>query len=171
MTPVVAAAIVGAAAYALVRPLQETGRVTRVLAHPVLVALVSGLIAFGAVSCRDSARNASAWDPAVTELRDAAALEAFLEEKPDALLYFHADWCGVCKMMSPEINAIAAAGTPVAVADVDAASALARQYQVQGVPTTVLFAGGEPSGVMAGYLPKDDLLRALKNGAGSGPPR
>jgi thioredoxin 1 len=61
------------------------------------------------------------------------------------LVDFYADWCGPCKMLEPTVESIAAeTDAAVAKVDVDANQQLAAQYQVQGVPTMLLFADGEP---------------------------
>jgi thioredoxin 1 len=60
------------------------------------------------------------------------------------LVDFYADWCGPCKMLEPVVERIAAETTAtVAKVDVDSQQGLASRYQVQGVPTLYLFAGGE----------------------------
>jgi thioredoxin 1 len=60
------------------------------------------------------------------------------------LVDFYADWCGPCKMLAPVVETIAAETTAtVAKVDVDQHQNLAREYQVQGVPTVYLFADGE----------------------------
>jgi thioredoxin 1 len=42
--------------------------------------------------------------------------------------------------------------------DVDDNPELAMQYQVMGVPTLMLFVGGQPSQRISGYQPKDRIL-------------
>jgi len=57
---------------------------------------------------------------------------------------FYADWCGPCKMLEPIVEELAAdTDAAVAKVDVDAHQQLASQYQVRGVPTVIVFAGGE----------------------------
>ncbi|MFB6141849.1 MAG: thioredoxin [Halorientalis sp.] len=61
------------------------------------------------------------------------------------LVDFHADWCGPCQMLEPVVERLAAeTDATVAKVDVDAHQGLARQHQVQGVPTLLLFADGSP---------------------------
>ncbi|MDG5776092.1 thioredoxin [Haloarculaceae archaeon H-GB2-1] len=75
--------------------------------------------------------------------------ESHLEEVTSSydvvLVDFYADWCGPCKMLEPIVESLAAdSEAAVAKVDVDANQPLAAQYQVQGVPTMLLFADGEP---------------------------
>ena len=57
---------------------------------------------------------------------------------------FYADWCGPCKMLEPIVEELAAeTDAAMAKVDVDAHQQLASQYQVRGVPTVIVFAGGE----------------------------
>jgi len=61
------------------------------------------------------------------------------------LVDFYADWCGPCQMLEPVVETVAAETTAtVAKVDVDANQGLAAEYGVQGVPTLLLFADGEP---------------------------
>ncbi|MFB6179517.1 MAG: thioredoxin family protein [Halorientalis sp.] len=60
------------------------------------------------------------------------------------LVDFYADWCGPCKMLEPTVEAIAAeTDATVAKVDIDQLQGLARQHNVQGVPTLKLFHDGE----------------------------
>jgi thioredoxin 1 len=61
------------------------------------------------------------------------------------LVDFHADWCGPCKMLEPTVATLAAeSDATVAKVDVDRNQSLAARYGVRGVPTLLLFSGGEP---------------------------
>ena len=78
-------------------------------------------------------------------VEDEDHFRTILSEHALVLVDCYADWCGPCKMLEPTIDAIAAE-TPATVAkvDVDRHPFLAHQIGVQGVPTLVLYADGEP---------------------------
>jgi thioredoxin 1 len=74
---------------------------------------------------------------------------------------FTAVWCGPCKMLDPVVTQLSQEwGTKVKVfkLDVDDSTDLAVQYGVMGVPTLILFVGGEPVQRLSGYQPRDRIL-------------
>jgi thioredoxin 1 len=77
------------------------------------------------------------------------------------LVDFYADWCGPCKMLAPTVETIAAeTDATVAKVDIDELQGLAREFNVQGVPTLHLYADGELVEEMVGV--KDEAtLREL----------
>lgn len=90
-----------------------------------------------------------------------AELQAAVDSHDVALVDFHAEWCGPCKMLEP-IVATLAAETPAAVlkVDIDENQQLAQQYQVRGVPTLLLFADGQPVEQVVGVR-DEHTLRSL----------
>lgn len=83
------------------------------------------------------------------------------DEKP-VLVDFYADWCGPCKMMAPilqEFSRDMAGKVKVIKVDVDRNPSAAMSYQIQGVPTLILFQNGKAvwrqSGVVAGHQLKN----------------
>jgi thioredoxin 1 len=80
------------------------------------------------------------------------------------LIDFFATWCGPCKMLQPILENYAARnGDKVKVVkiDVDKNGNLAAQYQVQGVPTMVLFKGGKPVWRKSGYMSLPQLEKEI----------
>ncbi len=88
-------------------------------------------------------------------------------EKP-VLVDFYADWCGPCRMVSPAIARIAkelkGEITTVKI-NVDKKPAIAGQYQVQSIPTIMLFRNSKSIMRLQGALPyerlKAEIERAL----------
>ena len=92
------------------------------------------------------------------------ALNAAIADNDVVLADFYADWCGPCQMLDPIVERIAS-GTDAAVAkiDVDVNQQLAAAYGVRGVPTLVLFAGGEQVEKVVG-VQSEQQLRTLIDG-------
>jgi thioredoxin 1 len=82
-------------------------------------------------------------DPVEVESRE--HLDTLVADHEVVLVDCYADWCGPCKMMEPAIEAVAAdTDALVAKVDVDRHQGLAGELGVQGVPTLVVYANGEP---------------------------
>lgn len=74
------------------------------------------------------------------------------------LVDFHADWCGPCQQLEPIVASLAAeTAATVAKVDIDRHQAIAQQHGVRGVPTLVLFSGGEPVDRVVGVQGKGEL--------------
>ncbi|MFD1648061.1 thioredoxin [Haloarchaeobius litoreus] len=88
-------------------------------------------------------------------------LTSTIDEYDVVLVDFYADWCGPCQMLEPVVESIAeTTDAAVAKVDVDANQQLAAQFGVQGVPTMVLFADGDPVKQMVGFE-DEGTLRSL----------
>jgi thioredoxin 1 len=90
--------------------------------------------------------------------------EIINSDKP-VLVDFFAEWCGPCKMMAPLLKAVKLelgdAATIIKV-DVDKSPEAANQYQVQGVPTLILFMNGKTLWRQSGVVPKAVLINIIK---------
>jgi thioredoxin 1 len=82
------------------------------------------------------------------------------------LVDFYAEWCGPCKVQSPILKEIASEmGDKVKIIkiDVDKNQQIATQYNIQGVPTLMLFKNGNTVWRQSGVSSKDELKQILKN--------
>jgi thioredoxin 1 len=94
-------------------------------------------------------------------------LDGLVAEHDVVLADFYADWCGPCKMLEPIVENLAAdTGAAVAKVDVDANQQLAAEYGVRGVPTLVLFAGGEQVEEIVGVQGEDQLRSLVEQYSG-----
>lgn len=73
------------------------------------------------------------------------------------LVDFYADWCGPCKIVAPLVDEIAGAHTGallVAKVDSDRAQDIVQRLEIRGVPTIILFEGGEEMARSVGFEPE-----------------
>ena len=80
------------------------------------------------------------------------------------LVDFYADWCQPCKTMTPILQEVAGKmGDSVRIlkVDVDRNQAAAQKFQVQGVPTLILFHKGAIKWRQAGVVPAFQLEQVL----------
>ena len=80
------------------------------------------------------------------------------------LLDFYAVWCGPCKMLAPVLDAIGEEHPDVKVckSDVDEASALSAKFNVQSIPTVVLFKDGEIVDGFVGFRAKEQIAAMIE---------
>jgi thioredoxin 1 len=81
--------------------------------------------------------------------------EVINSSKP-VLVDFSAEWCGPCKMMKPileDLKKMVGDNAQILKVDVDQNPGVSAQYNIQSVPTLIVFKEGKPvfrqSGVMA----------------------
>lgn len=69
-----------------------------------------------------------------------------IKSKQPVLVDFHATWCGPCKQMAPELQRFAQSNKEklrVIKIDIDKNQQAAQQFNIQGVPTLILFKEGK----------------------------
>ena len=90
--------------------------------------------------------------------------DSIINEDRPVIVDFHALWCGPCKTQSPILKQVAEElGERVKVIkiDVDQNPTIASRYQIQSVPTLMIFKNGEIKHKQAGVHTKAQLMSIL----------
>jgi len=101
---------------------------------------------------------------AIKSVTDASFEADVLQSNVPVLVDYWAEWCAPCKMIAPLLDesAVSYAGRlNIAKVNIDDNPKIPGQYHVRGIPTLMLFKGGEVVATKIGAVSKSQLAAFL----------
>ena len=102
---------------------------------------------------------------AVGKVSDANFESEVLQATGPVVVDFWAEWCGPCRMIAPALEEISAElGDKITVAklNIDENPDTPGRYGVRGIPTMLLFKGGQPVAQKVGAAPRSQIQQWLE---------
>lgn len=101
----------------------------------------------------------------ISHTSDATFEAEVLQSDKPVLVDYWAEWCGPCKMIAPLLEEVAGEfkdRLKVMKLNIDENAQTPRKYNVRGIPTLMLFKGGDVVAQKTGALPKARLVAFLE---------
>ena len=100
----------------------------------------------------------------ISHVTDASFVSDVLKSEAPVLVDYWAEWCGPCKQIAPVLEELAESyggKLKVAKMDVDANQEIPAKHNIRGIPTLMLFKGGQVVATKVGAMNKSQLTAFL----------
>jgi thioredoxin 1 len=101
-----------------------------------------------------------------TSVTDASFENDVLNSDKPVLVDFWAEWCGPCKQIGPALEEISSemeGKLTVAKINIDENPGVPQKYGVRGIPTMMIFSGGQVAATKVGALPKGKIAEWIES--------
>ena len=101
----------------------------------------------------------------IFEVTDQTFEKEVLQSDQPVLVDFWAAWCGPCRMIAPTVEALAReylGKAKVAKVNVDENQSTPAHYNIRGIPTLLLFKGGQVQEQLVGAASRDAIENMIK---------
>jgi thioredoxin 1 len=102
---------------------------------------------------------------ATRKVTDASFEADVLRSDKPVVVDFWAEWCGPCRQIGPaleELSAEMAHAVTIAKVNIDESPETPGRYGVRGIPTLMLFSGGELAATLVGARPKSAIAAWIR---------
>jgi thioredoxin 1 len=90
--------------------------------------------------------------------------QVVIQSDVPVLVDFTATWCGPCRQIAPLVDQLGdeyEGKAKVTKLDIDESPGIATRYNIRGVPTLLMFKGGELVGQRVGAAPKSAIAELI----------